>query len=77
MFVDFSIGEVVPVKDLVTEIIDLVLDDAQELGCEAEFEHLKTILFRGTRAHPQTAIFDVAIFTEADKQSAFNASLRF
>jgi len=77
VFVDFSIGEVVPVKDLVTEIIDLVLDGAQELGCEAEFEHLKTILFRGTRAHLQTAIFDVAIFTGADKQSAFNASLRF
>ena len=54
MFVDFSIGEVVPVKDLVTEIIDLVLDDAQELGCEGKFEHLKTILSRGNSVHPQT-----------------------
>ena len=77
MFVDFSIGEVVPVKDLITEVIDLVLDDAQKLGCEAEFERLKTILSRGSSANPQTAIFDVAIFTGADKQSAFNASLPF
>ena len=75
--VDFGIGEVVPVNDLVTEIIDLVREDAQELGCEAELGHLKTILSRGTSAHPQTAIFDVALSAVADKQSAFKASLRF
>ena len=77
VLVNFSIGEVVPVKNLVTKIIELVLDDAQKLGCEGKFEHLKTILSRGTSAHLQTAIFDVAISTGADKQSTFNASLRF
>lgn len=75
--VDFGIGEVVPVNDLVTEIMDLVREDAQELGCEAELEHLKTILSRGTSAHRQTAIFDEAIANGADKQSALYSVVSF
>ena len=62
---------------MVTEIIDLVREDAQESGCEAGLELLKTILSRGTSAHPQTAIFDVAITTGADKQSTLYSVVTF
>ena len=75
--VHFGFGEVVQVKDLVTEIIDLVREDAQESGCEAGLELLKTILSRGTSAHPQTAIFDVAITTGAGKQSTLYSVVTF
>ena len=75
--VHFGFGEVVQVKDLVTEIIDLVREDAQESGCEAGLELLKTILSRGTSAHPQTAIFDVFISTGADKQSTLYSVVTF
>ena len=65
------------VKDLVTEIIDLVREDAEESGCKAGLELLKTILSRGTSAHPQTAIFDVFISTGADKQSTLYSVVTF
>ena len=55
----------------------LVREDAQESGCEAGLELLKTILSRGTSAHPQTAIFDVAITTRADKQSTLYSVVTF
>ena len=58
--VDFGRGERVPYADLLEEIIDLVRDDAQMLGCLAEVERARDIVANGTSAHHQVAIYEKA-----------------
>ncbi|MCP5367119.1 MAG: carboxylate-amine ligase [Hyphomicrobiales bacterium] len=55
--VDFGRGEVVPVSELMEELIALVREDAQALGCLREVEHCRTILSRGTSAHRQLEVY--------------------
>lgn len=75
--VDFGIGEIVPVGDLVEEIIDLVSEDAQELGCVEELNHLRVILARGTSAHRQRAIYEEKISEGMDKATALKSVVDF
>ena len=55
---DFGRGELVPFPDLVDELVDLVREDAEELGCFAEVEHARTIAARGTSADRQLEVFN-------------------
>jgi len=59
--VDFGKGEIVPCADLVEEIVELVVDDADELGCRTEIERLRTIAQAGTSAHRQLFVYHDAI----------------
>jgi carboxylate-amine ligase len=54
---DFGKGEIVPYADLLEELIELVREDAAVFGCQAEIEHSRRILARGTSAHRQLAVF--------------------
>lgn len=71
--VDFGRGEVVDCRELMEEIIDLVDEDAQALGCEAEIAHLRVIQERGTSAHRQIATFRAALEDGADEMAALKA----
>jgi glutamate---cysteine ligase / carboxylate-amine ligase len=55
---DFGKGELVAFGDLVDELLDMVLQDAEALGCRAEVEHARTIVARGTSADRQVACFN-------------------
>jgi len=55
--VDFAKGELVPYDVLFAELMDLVAEDADVLGCKSEIEHGKVILERGTSADRQLAIY--------------------
>ena len=55
--IDFGRAETVPFKDLVEEIIGLVNEEAEQLGCCAEVERLRTIAAEGTSADRQLAVF--------------------
>ena len=55
--VDFAKGELVPYDVLFAELMDLVAEDADVLGCMSEIEHGKVILERGTSADRQLAIY--------------------
>ncbi|MGB5259703.1 MAG: carboxylate-amine ligase [Gammaproteobacteria bacterium] len=59
--VDFATEEVVPVREMLVEIVEMVHDDAAELGCIREVERALTIPDRGTSAHMQLSIYDQAI----------------
>jgi carboxylate-amine ligase len=59
--VDFGKGIVVPYRDLLEEIIELVAPDAAHFGCEAEVAHARTILERGTSADRQRRIYKDAL----------------
>ena len=59
--VDFATAEVVPVADLLADIVEMVYKDAEELGCLAELEHALDIPQHGTSAHRQIEIYENAI----------------
>ncbi len=51
--VDFGRGEIVSCAELIEELIELVYEDAEALGCMDEIINLKKIEKRGTSAHRQ------------------------
>jgi carboxylate-amine ligase len=71
--VDFGKGKVVPVADLVEEMIALVRIDAERLGCLAEVENVRNILRDGTSAHRQRRAYAKAVAAGADKPQALAA----
>ncbi len=74
---DFGQGTLVPVQDLVDELIEEVEEDATELGCLAELHAVPEILVRGTSADRQLATYDAALAHGADEQQALEAVVDF
>ena len=70
--IDFGLGDQVPYKDLLAEIMDMVAIDAKALGCANEVHHAQEILARGTSAQTQVRIYDEALGAGKDKQTALN-----
>ena len=68
--VDFGIGRVVPYADLLEELIDLVREDAEELGCIEEVLNARKILERGTSAHMQVRAYNEALSQGASEAEA-------
>lgn len=56
--VDFGKGRIVAFADLVEEIIALVAEDAETIGCQTEVAHARTIIARGTSADHQRRIYN-------------------
>lgn len=71
--VDFGKGQIVPMADLVEELIALVRADAERLGCLAEVENVRNILRDGTSAHRQRRAYAKAVAAGADKTQALAA----
>ncbi len=69
--VDFGRGIKAPVSELIEEIISLVREDAEHLGCLDEVLHARDIVERGTSAHRQLAIYHKAMEDGADRMEAF------
>jgi carboxylate-amine ligase len=57
---DLARGELVPFADLLEELLEIAHDDAVALDCLAEIEHARVILKRGTSAHQQLDIYQMA-----------------
>jgi carboxylate-amine ligase len=55
---DLGKGELVPFRDLVEELIVMLREDGEALGCLPEIEHARTIVARGTSADRQVACFE-------------------
>lgn len=75
--VDFGIGEIVPLNQLVEEIIELISEDADALGCTKEIHHLRTILRRGTSAHRQRDIYETGIREGKETEQALKDVVDF
>ena len=71
--IDFGIGEAVPFRDLVDELIDLVSQDAIALDCSAEVERARIIAADGTSADRQIAVFEKALAGGGDEKAALAA----
>ena len=53
---DLGRRRMIPVPQLVEELLGLIREDAEALGCVREVEHARTILSRGTSADRQLAL---------------------
>lgn len=68
--IDFGIGTVVPYAELLEEILDLVAEDADALGCTREVRHARRIVRHGTSAHRQLAVYQRALDKGAEPEEA-------
>lgn len=55
---DFGRGELIAFRDLLDELLVLVREDAEALGCWPEVAHARVIVDRGTSANRQIACFN-------------------
>jgi carboxylate-amine ligase len=67
---DFGKGELVPFRDLIDELIAMLREDADALGCREEVEHARTILARGTSADRQVACLERLLSEGASREEA-------
>ena len=74
---DLARGELVAFPQLVKELIALVREDAAELGCLRELEHLETLVLRGTSAHRQIKTYEEARSAGASAREALQAVVDF
>jgi carboxylate-amine ligase len=67
---DFGKRKVVPMPELIDELIELLSPHARELGCLAEIEHARTIVRRGTSADHQLRVYNAALAAGATDHEA-------
>ena len=71
--IDFGLGKVVPYADLAEELIELVREDAEAIGCVAEVEHVREIIKNGSSADRQRKVYRDAVEQGADAHEALIA----
>jgi carboxylate-amine ligase len=67
---DFGKGELVAFRDLVDELLGLLREDAEALGCWPQIEHARAIVARGTSADRQVACFEQLVAQGASREDA-------
>jgi carboxylate-amine ligase len=70
---DLGKGELVAFADLIEELLVMLREDADALGCVAEIEHARVILARGTSADRQVARFQQRLSEGASRDEALRA----
>ena len=71
--VDFGRGQIVAFEDLFEELIDMVREDGEALGCLEELRLNRTIAKRGTSAHRQLATYQKVIDAGGEPDAALKA----
>lgn len=74
---DLAKGQIVPVADLVEEILELIAEDADALGCTEDVAGLRRIIARGTSAHRQLEVHDRARAAGASQTEALREVVDF
>ena len=71
--IDFGRQERIPFADLMEEMIELVREDAQALGCLAEVENARDIIRRQPSADHQLRTYNAAVSAGASHHEALQA----
>lgn len=71
--IDFGQRQIVPFSKLYDEIIRLVEQDAEALGCVDEINNGRSILSGGTSAERQRAVFETSLAATGDESAALKA----
>ena len=74
--IDFGTRELRPTADLVEEMLALIAEDAEALGCVAEVEAARAIVQNGTSADRQRATFKAARAEGQSRKEAQRAVVR-
>jgi len=70
---DLGQQRIVPFAELLEELIAIVREDAEALGCVVEVERLREIIARGTSAHRQIGVYTSALSAGATEPEALKA----
>ncbi len=68
--IDFGRGKLMPYSELFEEMLVLIREDAEELGCLNEVLHARRIIERGNSARQQREIYQTAIEEGAPRDEA-------
>ena len=71
--IDFGAGRMLPMADLVEDILDLTREDAAALGSTAEVERIRTLATDGGSADRQRAVRERALKDGASEAEAMHA----
>ena len=71
--IDLGASRLAPVADLVEELIELVGEDAEALGCRAELEDLRRVPAEGNSAVRQRRVYEAALAAGAGEEAALRA----
>ena len=71
--VDFAKGEIVPFRELVEELLELIREDAEHFDCVDEVAHARVILERGTSADWQRRAYAEASAAGATHEEALRS----
>ena len=74
---DLARGKLVPIGELVEEMLVLTEQDAEALDCQAEVAHVREIVARGTSAHRQVDVYEQAMAVGASQQEALREVVRY
>ena len=70
---DLAKGAVVPFDELLEEMLGMIAEDAEALGCSKEVESVRDILTRGSSAHRQLKSFEASQASGASTEEALQA----
>jgi carboxylate-amine ligase len=68
--IDFGAGKLIAYPQLLDELLELISEDADALGCTHEINAARDILTRGTSADRQRQCFNAAMKAGADNHAA-------
>jgi carboxylate-amine ligase len=71
--IDFAKGEIVPFDDLLDEVLHLIAEDAEVLGCVKEVGAVRNIMQRGTSAHRQLKAYELAEAAGSSQEDCLKA----
>ena len=74
--IDFGRREIVPLAELMEELIEMAGEDADALGCRAELERVRGMITRGTSSERQRAVYSAAKEAGKDHAEAMRAVVR-
>ena len=70
---NFGKGTLVPFAELIDELIEMISEDANEIGCLAEVKRARDIIARGTGADRQLTSFEEAFGRGMSREDAMKA----
>ncbi len=71
--IDLGKGRIMPFPQLMEELLDLIREDAEVLGCVKEVARVRHILAHGTSAHHQVKVYKDAVAAGAGVDEALRA----
>ncbi len=74
--IDFGRGQIVPMAELVAELVDMLAEDSEALECSAEIETLLDITAKGNSADRQRANYEAALATGKSRDEALRDVVR-